>query len=456
VRFLFTLRGRVGRREYAIAGVSLALIKYLGDAALIWSGMHTVWTPLDYVTSASFLISQRLQLAPPWLFPALAAWTLPFVWIGVAMSARRAVDAGRSAWLAVLFFVPVINYVLMVALCVAPSVAPESAAEPAWAEGPRLSAALLSAAAGALVGITMIVVSVSVLNTYGTALFFGAPFVMGALTAFLFNRRQHATSAETNSVVLVMFLAVAGTTLLAGWDGAVCILMALPLALVAGFMGATLGRFIARGSHTRDLPPSIAVMLILPVWAATESSSITRPIVHEVQTSVDIAAPPDLVWPHVIAFAPITEPPDLLFRLGIAYPERADLVGEGVGAIRYCRFSTGPFVEPITVWEPGRRLSFDVTESPAPMRELSLYAGLHPPHLDGILRTRRGEFRLVPLATGGTRLEGSTWYEVTMAPEAYWQVISDALIHRIHARVLDHIKNEVERERTPRPIGGRE
>jgi len=62
----------------------------------------------------------------------------------------------------------------------------------------------------------------------------------------------------------------------------------------------------------------------------------------------------------------------------------------------------------------------------------------------------------VPLATGGTRLEGSTWYEVTMAPEAYWQVISDALIHRIHARVLDHIKNEVERERTPRPIGGRE
>jgi hypothetical protein len=253
-----------------------------------------------------------------------------------------------------------------------------------------------------------------------------------------------------------MFVAVAGTTFLTGGDGALCILMALPLSLVSGLMGATLGRFIARGSRTRDLPPSIAVMLILPVWAATESSSITRPIVHEVQTSVDIAAPPDLVWPHVIAFAPITEPPDLLFRLGIAYPERADLVGEGVGAIRYCRFSTGPFVEPITVWEPGRRLSFDVTESPAPMRELSLYAGLHPPHLDGILRSRRGQFRLVPLATGGTRLEGSTWYEVTMAPEAYWQVISDALIHRIHERVLDHIKNEVERERTPRPIGGRE
>ena len=74
---------------------------------------------------------------------------------------------------------------------------------------------------------------------------------MGALTAFLFNRRQHATSAQTNGVVLVMFVAVAGTTFLTGGDGALCILMALPLSLVSGLMGATLGRFIARGSHTR-------------------------------------------------------------------------------------------------------------------------------------------------------------------------------------------------------------
>jgi hypothetical protein len=41
-----------------------------------------------------------------------------------------------------------------------------------------------------------------------------------------------------------------------------------------------------------------------------------------------------------------------------------------------------------------------------------------------------------------------------MAPEGYWQIISDALIHRIHARVLDHIKHEV--EAAQRSIGGRE
>ena len=29
-------------------------------------------------------------------------------------------------------------------------------------------------------------------------------------------------------------------------------------------------------------------------------------------------------------------------------------------------------------------------------------------------------------------------------PEAYWQILSDALIHRIHERVFEHIKREVE------------
>jgi hypothetical protein len=104
--------------------------------------------------------------------------------------------------------------------------------------------------------------------------------------------------------------------------------------------------------------------------------------------------------------------------------------------MRYCTFSTGSFVEPITRWEPGRRLSFDVTDSPAPMRELSPYRGVSPPHLDGYLRSKRGEFRLVDLGDGRTRLEGSTWYELEMAPEAYWQIFSDALIHRIHERVF--------------------
>ena len=65
------------------------------------------------------------------------------------------------------------------------------------------------------------------------------------------------------------------------------------------------------------------------------------------------------VWPRVIAFAPMDAPRDLIFRAGVAYPVRAYIDGAGVGATRYCVFSTGAFVEPITRWEPGVALAFD-------------------------------------------------------------------------------------------------
>jgi hypothetical protein len=160
---------------------------------------------------------------------------------------------------------------------------------------------------------------------------------------------------------------------------------------------------------------------------------------------VEINAPPEAVWPLVLAFPPLAEPTEWYFRTGLAYPQYASISGEGVGATRFCVFSTGPFIEPVTAWEPARRLAFDVTSSPAPLREMSPYPDLHPPHLEGFLQSRRGEFRLVPLPGGRTRLEGSTWYELDMAPGPYWRFISDRVIQRIHTRVLTHIKTETER-----------
>lgn len=61
-------------------------------------------------------------------------------------------------------------------------------------------------------------------------------------------------------------------------------------------------------------------------------------------------------------------------------------------------------------------------------------------HVDGAFRARRGEFRLVALPGGRTRLAGSTWYELRMAPEPYRWLWSDALVHAILQRVLVHVK----------------
>jgi hypothetical protein len=154
------------------------------------------------------------------------------------------------------------------------------------------------------------------------------------------------------------------------------------------------------------------------------------------------------VWKHVVAFDDITEEPAWYFRGGIAYPLRATIAGTGVGAIRRCEFSTGAFVEPITAWDEPHRLAFDVTSQPPPLRELSIYNKVYAPHIDGYFTSSRGEFRLIPTASGGTRLEGHTWYSVAISPQGYWRVMSEVILHRIHRRVLDQVKREAEADAT--------
>lgn len=180
-RFWWTFAVPVSRRDYLRHGVALIALKYAGDVALVAVAAGRLWTPADYLGSIPFLLATRLDGAPPWLMPALALWTLPFLWAGVTLSMRRALDAGWSAWVALLFFVPYLNYPLMLAL------------------------------------------SVSVLQRYGVGLFFGTPFGIGVLTGFLFNRRYPASGRETTEVAAMTLAVVAGAAFLLGNEGMICL-----------------------------------------------------------------------------------------------------------------------------------------------------------------------------------------------------------------------------------------
>jgi hypothetical protein len=175
-----------------------------------------------------------------------------------------------------------------------------------------------------------------------------------------------------------------------------------------------------------------------------EHSANLEPPVVSVTTSVTIDAPASVVWKSVIAFPPLAEPEQWLFRAGIAYPTSANIVGYGPGSVRYCRFSTGDFVEPITLWEENRLLAFDVFSQPLAMRELSPWK-ITPPHLErNYMRSKQGQFRLVALSEHRTLLEGTTWYQNSLWPQAYWRIWSDGIVRRIHLRVLQHVKRQAE------------
>jgi len=443
LRFWFTFEDPVRPRTYFCHGVGLMALKYAGDVGLVYLATGRWWTPLDYLRSVATLLNTTFDDAPRWLLPALAIWTIPFIWIGVTLTLRRALDAGASAWITLLYFVPYVNYVLMLALSVLPSAPPDPAGAAQWRPGDRtLPEALLSMGAGLAIGLLMLGVSVVAQGLYGASLFLGTPFLMGAVTAFLFNRKHPGGVRDTLQVVAMTLALTAGVIFILGQEGAICLVMALPLSLAVGALGGLLGRRIAL-SQPGSMGSAALAVIALPLSTLALPEEAPPPL-REVRSSIEISAPAETVWRLVIAFPPIPEPAAFLFKAGIAYPKSARIEGEGVGAVRYCVFSTGAFVEPVTIWEPGRRLSFDVVESPAPMQEWSIYSRIAPPHLDGYLASRRGEFRLVPLPGGRTRLEGSTWYQLRIGPRGYWALFSDHLIQRIHLRVLTHIQREAE------------
>jgi len=442
LRFWLTFEEGVGRSQYLRHGAALVAVKYGGDVALVWLGTGSIWTPRDYLQSAPLLVSEGLGSATPWLAPVLMVWTLPFLWIGVTMTIRRLLDAGRSAWWSLLFFVPIVSYLLMGLLTILPgSGGGSSRTGPSRTRRARLPGRLVAVAAGAALGLAMTFVSTLGMNSYGLALFMGTPFGMGVATGYLLNRRYAATANETHGVVAAALLVAAASAFVIGLEGAICLLMVAPLGLIVAMMGGHVGRVLA-GAGAQPLPGAMLALALLPGAAGVEARSDAVSRLREVRSDVVVAASPAEVWREVVAFSPIPPPTDLLFRSGLAYPTHARIVGEGLGAVRYCVFSTGAFVEPITAWEPGVRLAFDVVVHPPPLVELTPW-DVAPPHLEGYLVPRKGEFRLVDLGDGRTRLEGSTWYEQRLRPEGYWVLFSDFIIARIHRRVLDHIARSV-------------
>lgn len=435
------LHAPVTRRAYLSAGLSLMLLKFGMDTGIVLAATGQLLSPLAYLLPTFATRNAVFSALPTWASVVLIAWTLPFAWVGASMSVRRARDAGLHGAVGLLFFVPFVNYLMMATLAAIPSrPGVRSPLLPLRGPDRGLAAALTGVAAGSLTGAVLAPVLVFGAGAYGMALFFGTPLVMGAITGLLYNLGGKRGALATSGLGVLTVGITSGLLLLVAFEGILCLAMASPPAVVMAILGALLGRELA----AVDRRALAAPMALLPMLGFVEPQA-SEPRLRMVQSEVEVQASPEAVWPVVLAFPEIPEH-DLAwyFRAGLAWPQRARIEGEGVGAIRHCEFSTGPFVEPITVWDPPHRLGFSVTENPHPMHELSPWESIDAPHLEGFLTSHRGEFELVALPGGGTRLIGRTWYTVEMGPEGYWGLWTDAIIHRIHGRVLGHIATVVE------------
>jgi uncharacterized membrane protein YhaH (DUF805 family) len=453
---LWRWEGRVSRAAYATVGLIGVAIKHnldrlIASSFLGYKNSFNYWAPLGKAARLDHLSDTEAKF-----LATLLLVSIPFIWVGVAMTVKRLRDAGQPLWLVVLFFVPFVNLLFFPLLCTLPSHERSQDFEGAPWPGPhgvdrfiphsKIGSAALSIVVTTVLGLGFVLMGTLIIGAYGWGLFVALPFCLGMFSVLLYSYHEPREWFDCLAVALLPVGLVGAGLLLVAVEGLICLLMAAPFAVALAALGGGLGYAIqARHWRPKQSPAMFSILILLvPVSFGVEHAASLRPPLYEVHTAIEVNAPPEKVWNEVVAFAEIPPPKELLFRAGIAYPIRAEISGHGAGAVRHCIFSTGPFVEPIEVWDEPHLLKFGVTANPAPLNELTPYGHIDAPHLHGYFVSEQGQFLLTALPGGRTRLEGTTWYHNAIWPAAYWHLWSDYIIHKIHLRVLEHIRAEAE------------
>jgi hypothetical protein len=282
------------------------------------------------------------------------------------------------------------------------------------------------------------------IGQYGIALFILTPIFIGSGSTILYGLNNGISKREAWLIARVTLAIFTIGLLVFAIEGLICIAMAAPFGLLLTWVGSMIGYAVLNRAPQKAPSAILILFCIIPTTAFVEKE--IAPTLTSVVTSIEIDAPPKVVWENVVEFPQLKEPTEFIFKTGIAYPINARIEGAGVGAVRHCNFTTGSFVEPITVWNESKLLKFDVVEQPAPMKEISFW-DIDAPHLHDYFVSKKGQFKLIAMPNNKTLLEGTTWYYHNIKPAIYWQLWSDYIIHKIHIRVLNHIKFNSENEK---------
>ena len=279
---------------------------------------------------------------------------------------------------------------------------------------------------------------------FGWAIFAGLPFATGVSSGVIIRR---AGGSFGQAVAAAMTLVGAVILILCGMlmEGIVCVVMAAPFGAALAFLGVAAGYCLAKQRGADGTLQSAAWLAIIAL-VGMEGWNPPAPVEDTASSEIVINAPAERVWAqlHDIRDLPTTD--NLLFQFGVAHPVGTATDGQGVGAARLCKLSTGDMPEIVTVWKPAQELRFKVLATPPSMRELGFFGQtIDAAHLHSAYASLEGGFKLTALPDGRTRVVGESHYLLNIAPAHYWNLWTKEIVRMVQRRVLEHVKTEAER-----------
>jgi hypothetical protein len=277
---------------------------------------------------------------------------------------------------------------------------------------------------------------------------FIVPFALGFLTVYiaeLDKKRSWWFRIFMPWAPGMFLLLLAGAV---GWEGSICLLMALPIFLIMSSLGGVISAVVIKSSQARTENYSIIVfILVLPyVSAPIESGYAAEQSVREVKTSIVIAADRETVWRNIERVPRIREDEQrlsLFHLIGFPRPVEATLSHEAAGAVRHATFEGGVlFIETIRGWKPGEELAFSIKADTASIAPTTLdeHVTIGGPYFDVL----EGRYRIEQMSGGEIMLRLSSTHRLSTRFNFYSGLWTDFIMRDIQQNILRIIKDRCE------------
>jgi len=263
---------------------------------------------------------------------------------------------------------------------------------------------------------------------YGLSFFVFLPFTLG----YILGKSTIKTFSLWGlliSLAIFFILLIAG-----GLEGMVCILMAMPLIIIAIALGAFVKNRIKkyRKSNKHD---NLIKSSILPFCLFLTFGFIETELTKNEQAIIEIKSEIILPYSTVQVYETIKSVDTLdaekpfLMKLDLPIPQKCVLEEEKVGGLRTCYFEDGQIIERITELEKGKILKMDVIDYQLTGRKW--------------LGFKEAIYLFDELDNGRSKMTRITTYTSELYPRFYWRLLEKIGIEQEHEYVFSNLKKDL-------------
>ena len=274
---------------------------------------------------------------------------------------------------------------------------------------------------------------------------FFLPAVIGMVHVWMRNREEPISYSNAIVEPLLPAILCLAVSMLIGWEGTICLIMAIPVMLPLAMAGGLAMRIIFNLKN-RNLVFAAFTIMPLPLAMAEEFIPLPQEM-QVVRNSILIEAPAEVVWRKIVRVEKITEPQESpFFTMGFPRPIEAVLSGDGVGQTRLATFERGlQFVEKVTDWKVNEKLGFSIEADPkaTPLTTLDEHVTVGGAFFDVL----SGTYEIHRLNARECELILYSRHRISTHFNFYARLWSRYLMSEIQWNILQVIKQRAEKEK---------